>query len=344
MMRRGLYAAAILILCGCGSSARATGGLKPNRGTGGSSEGGADASGGQGGFGGKVSMGGDPSSGGTVLGGASSGGTGGSVPDHCDSDVAPEPVGTFQCATNLEFLAPSASNVPLEGGSVLAIATDETTFLTKRFGSSSEEFFLLERADLASDFGAPVQLLDPEIPLGLSPDGLTMFVVDATGSILSERARAAKFDDFDPPSSTGFQKLNLDANANGYQFRDVVISSDGKTLVYSANADAGHWAIFIAERQGGGPWDVGTRLSSCEFGEKSGFMRRPIRLSEDALTLFYADEVRGIARAAYRETTSTDFTYFRDFPGAVWLSPNQSCDVGYWMQSGVLVTGGKKLP
>jgi hypothetical protein len=63
---------------------------------------------------------------------------------------------------------------------------------------------------------------------------------------------------------------------------------------------------------------------------QQGLVRIPRGVSSDGLTLFYDDLVRGIARAAWRETRSAPFTIFVDLGSRPRAQPNTACDRLYF--------------
>ncbi len=248
--------------------------------------------------------------------------------DHCDSDDALDaPSLSGVCPSGAAWTAPAP--LGLDAGSlerVLALTPDELTVVWSSYGSSALAYFVADRSDASQPFGAP-RLIDLGLQvLGLAPDGLRLALRSSDGAVLSEATRSSREQDFEATPSASYALLNLEAELGSLSFHDVVFSPDDRTLVYTALAAGGtSYPVFLASREAGAAWPVGQALERCELSFKRGSWRRPTALSSDGLTLFFLDEVRGEARAAWRETTLDAFTWFEDLPQGRWSSVNHDC-------------------
>jgi len=248
--------------------------------------------------------------------------------DHCDSDDALDaPSVSGVCPPDAAWTGPAP--LELDAGSLermLALTPDELTVVWSSYGSSALAYFVADRSDPSQPFGAP-RLIDLGLQvMGVAPDGLRLALRSSDGAVLSEATRSSRDQDFEATPSASYALLNLEAEIGSLSFHDVVFSADDRTLVYTALAEGGtSYPVFLAIREAGAAWPVGQALERCELSFKAGAWRRPTALSSDGLTLFFFDEVRGKARAAWRETTLDAFSWFEDLPQGRWSGVNHDC-------------------
>ena len=158
----------------------------------------------------------------------------------------------------------------------------------------------------------------PRSRAALSPDGLRLVLLGADWRSFVVMERTSRTDSFMPsdessPAGSAFAKLNAAGAALGPDeaYDDPVFGADGETFLCSVVPGGGQ-ALRVSTSDTQGVWQVGTALDDCELQSLGqGMSRRPTGLTADGRTLFYFDEVRGIARAAFRGTSSGAFTSVR---------------------------------
>jgi hypothetical protein len=184
-------------------------------------------------------------------------------------------------------------------------------------------FYVADRSSTAASFD-PGQTLPASDYLSLSPDGLRLFALSEEGRLL-ELVRTARGQAFGAAAEGAFATLDADADANDLTFFGAIAAPDDRTLVYLVSDGRSEHLLHVSTRTGTGPWPVGTVIEACELRAHDALYRRPTAISSDGLTLFYDDYVRGIARAAWRETTSDPFVWFVDLGTRTRPQPNADC-------------------
>jgi hypothetical protein len=306
-----------------------SGGTNGGEPAGGSS--GSSGSGGQGGTGGAAGDGGETSGGdgGTATGGTATGGSGGSAGfPTCASDSEDDPPAiTAQCDPDTSF-GPTV-DLPLMDGAaeLVAITPDELTIAWYGNANMDTRFYVADRASSATDFGPGSELTYRDY-LALSPDGLRLIALGDDGELV-ELVRAARDQAFPAPVEGAFTALNAAAAADGHHFLGAVIAPDDLTLYYLVSDPASDYPVHVTRRTGSEPWPVGTAIEACELKTENGAVRQPTGVSSDGLTLFYNDFVRGIARAAWRDSAGS-FVRFADLGLRGRPQPNGDCDRLYF--------------
>lgn len=308
------------------------------------SGGGSDA-GGSGG----ASSGGDGGVGASSGGGSGpSGGSGGSdgtmLPevDPCPSDDLNEPP-DFDTVCDLDPTWGEGQPLALggsDGEQLTAITPDELTVVWFSPGRSEGQFLAADRATPDDDFGTPVIVPAPRV-LSAGPNGLRL-VTSEQGTSLATVSRSNRGDEFAEPVEGEFELLNAYAAENALLFKGTVISPDDQTLYYTVSGlEDDAYPVQVSQRNDDGPWPVGEALSSCEFKAYGALVRVPTGISSDGLTIFFQDPAAGGARAAFRETTDSEFSWFVDLGAIAVAQPNGACDrLYYWDEesSSVLVS------
>jgi hypothetical protein len=292
---------------------------------------------GVGAVGGDAGAGGADDTGGAA--GTGGGGTGGSVIDPCPSDIDPgdppmiaadcDPTATIGTGTAV----PIDSNMPTEG--LIAVTPDELTIAWFSAVGAAGAYLFADRASEDDDFDPSVQ--GPPYMVGLSPDGLRLVTLASDGTYL-EHTRAARGSVFGSPSEGAFSTINADARASRLLLADCVISSDDRTLYYTAAGADTEDTLRVSRRTGTGDWPVGDEVTQCELKSYGSLGPHPTGVSDDGLTLFFFDSSRGTTRAGWRETPTSPFVWFRDLGEQGAAQPNTACNRLYY-SSGTTTAG-----
>ncbi len=218
-----------------------------------------------------------------------------------------------------------------------AVSGDERTVAWSRMSGPSPELFVADRPDVASDFGAP-QAVSPAGGIfggraALSPDGLQLVVVSPNQRQLVVLARPEHGEAFElagegTTETVLFARLNasLAELPDGHSIDDPVWSKDGTEFLFTVTSLDGA-TIHVATRTGSGAFSAAVARNDCELASHGvGASRRPTAMSADGLTLFYFDEARNRARAAFRAKRDALFSVFVDLGERAAAQPNASCD------------------
>lgn len=280
---------------------------------------------------------------------AGAGGHGGEVAgepplalDPCPSDTpGPTPSLGSVCDEASAWGTPTALILPGSGAeNLLAITPDELTLVWSAAIGPTLSVFVADRATRDAAFTTASQIYD-SIVLGLAPDGLSLVVASDSSNSLYERRRANRTADFDELVEGPFELLNDRAEKQLGSFGNATFSPDGLTLYYTFFSPGDQYPVHVSTRVStSATWPVGTTLQTCELRAYGSRAQTPSGVSADGLTLFYDDDARGRARAAYRATTSSAFSHFVDL--GAWRSPqpNLGCDRVYFsdrVQSGIFL-------
>lgn len=241
------------------------------------------------------------------------------------------------CLPATAWTEPTALPFSLGAELLVSITPDERSIAVHRVSGPSGELYVFDREDDEADTFAEGKRIEPDVPVrtsraALSPDGLRLVLLADDWHSFVVMERPSRTDSFVPsdessPARSAFAKLNA-AGASldpAEAFDDPVFGADGKSFLYSVIPDEGH-TLRISTKDMAGVWEVGTPLDDCELqslGE--GLSRRPTGLSADGRTLFYFDEARGIARAAFRGAASGVFTSFVDLGARISPQPSADC-------------------
>jgi hypothetical protein len=199
--------------------------------------------------------------------------------------------------------------------------------------------YYADRALVTDPFGSP-QVLQaianyPSFgAVALSPDGLTLTIVRSDHLGFGEVTRAARGSPFGPVSEVNFPVINRLRPA----VDDPTIAGDGLAFGFSIDGDPGTMdTMHVANRPAlGAPWEGWGRtdVEAELLANGAGILRRPTGLAADELTLFFWDEVRGLERAAWRDSLSVRFTTFLDLGPRQFAQPNAACTRIYYSAQG----------
>lgn len=267
---------------------------------------------------------------------------GGPDPDgsECPPAAGPALPANILCDPSAEWGAPET--VPISDGddTIAAITADERTIAWFRVGGPSAELLVADRPTLDVPFGDPAAVVPPDGMFGtgaaLSPDGLQLVVVSSDARGLVPLVRPSRGEPFAATTPGAPAELELSAVnaalatlAADVTIADPVLSSSGDILLYSVVTADGA-TVHASTRTGNGLFAAGAALPDCELRTHGhGKSRRPTGMSADGLALFYFDEVRGIARQAFRASLDAPFSVFVDLGPRIGAQPNTSCDAIY---------------
>jgi hypothetical protein len=241
--------------------------------------------------------------------------------DGGGSDALPDVVVPPKCNPGMAWgtgtkLPISTSQPDLFG----AVTPDE---LTIAWMTTAGAVLYADRANATDAFGAP-QTLTAGIALdrvALSPDGLTMIVVQTNRYTLAQTTRGSRgsafsstldttpFASLDPLSTEGDSGTTMPSHG---LFADPMLSGDGQFMYYS---QYGVSTLTMCEsyRKTGdtSPWGQGRNLLETQLAapDTSGVRMIPTGMSVDDLTLFYWDGVAKTEKAAFRDNALKNNTF-----------------------------------
>lgn len=251
-------------------------------------------------------------------------------PFPCASDVAEPPSFSADCApTGAWGTGEAVASAAREGATLIGVTPDELTLVWSEARGSEPHYYFADRSSPGDSFGAAQEVTGVHL-LAVSPNGLRLIALSADQSALLALSRLDRASAFAAPAEEEFSMLNADARANGWSFSSCALAPDDRTLFYTAGAVDTQYPLRVAERGDMGPWALGTPIDQCEFEAHGGYGRYPTGLSGDGKTLFFYDSWRGMARAAWRESNTTAFTWFRDLDDVIVSQPNAACDRLYY--------------
>lgn len=229
--------------------------------------------------------------------------------------------------------------LPFSSGTdvLTSMTPDERTVAVLRASGPAGVLNVFDRDDVDSPFAEPT-LIVSDVPVrparaALSPDGLRLVLLGGDWRSFVVLERASRSEPFEPsddasPAKGAFATLNAEGAALGPDeaFDDPVFGADGASFLYSVLPGGGR-TLRVSVADTHGVWQVGTPVDDCELrslGE--GKSRRPTGLTADGRTLFYIDEVRGIARAAFRDAARGPFTEFIDLGARLAPQVSAGCE------------------
>jgi hypothetical protein len=251
-------------------------------------------------------------------------------PFPCASDAAEAPSLSADCATTGGWGTGEAVPAGAAAGArLIGITPDELTLVWSEAEGSEPFYYFADRSSPGDPFGSAQQVTGGHL-LAVSPNGLRLVALSADQSALLALARNDRSSAFAAPAEDEFAELGADARANGWSFSSCALAPDDRTLFYTVGAADTQYLLRVSQREGTGPWPVGEELEQCELEAHGGYGRYPTGVSSDGKTLFFYDSWRGMARAAWRESTTSAFTWFRDLGERLVSQPNAACDRLYY--------------
>jgi hypothetical protein len=207
-------------------------------------------------------------------------------------------------------------------------------------GTVSGVVHYADRVSTAVPFGPPQVL--PAIAgyfslgaVALSPDGLHLIIVRADLQGFGEVTRPARGTPFGTTvDQTPFSQLNLLAGNGAVD--DPAMAGSGTALAISNYGFDMSFSLTLTHRpMVGSAWMGWDRRSETELRvDPTGKLRRPTGVAADERTLFFWDEVRGIERAAWRDSIPGMFTTFLDLGPRQFAQPNAACTRIYYSAPG----------
>lgn len=195
--------------------------------------------------------------------------------------------------------------------------------------------FVANRAAATDPFG-PAEPIKGDFAFdraSLSPDGLSLVVVNADKQSFSLLERQALGKDFVPVTPWQYDDI-IDNLADGEQLGDPVFAIGGQVLLYSQyGAGRTHTVIFANRLSTGSAFVVGGELTNPELLAQGELRRRPTAVSADYRTLFFYDEVTQVTKAGFFYG-SFDFTSVSDLGDARDLQPSSDCNRLYFDATG----------
>jgi hypothetical protein len=270
--------------------------------------------------------------GGMPMGGDPQGGAGAEPNNSCPSDgkLPPDDI-LWTCPPPQSFQPFSSQPLATGAGWLIGMTPSELVAVWGSYGPAGSRYFLAERGALDSDFGEKVPLSLSDVPLALSPDGLRLTLVTTSGETLREATRGALGEAFGAPAEGPYELLNNKLAGASDRLISLTVSQDDLHVAYvTFDSNLGKSKLSVGARSlPTEPFGTGQELSTCETegGENEG--RHPASFSPDALTLFYYDDLRQTARAAYREALGSPFTWFVDVPAEQYVTVNADCSRAY---------------
>jgi len=216
------------------------------------------------------------------------------------------------------------------------VSLDELTLVWRQADALSQAIFIVERTTPDETFGMASELKDSmdQYPSEASIAPNRLRLAASVGGSLVEFVRSATTDSFVYAGAGYFELIDQDAGPRALVLADPVLGPDDHTLYYTATPSLAEAAtLYVSRRETIGNWPVGTAVDECELLPQTTGARRPRALSADMLTLFYYDEPRAIARAAWRATPDSPFDTFLDLKTYPDAHPNAACDRVYYTGS-----------
>lgn len=236
-------------------------------------------------------------------------------------------------------------------GSLVAHSSDDDDLLQSITSSelslawkAGDEFYVADRTDTLGQLG-PAQRVEggsAYLAVTLTEDGLGLVAVTKALSMVElSRSPGGVFD-----ATTAVEGAFADFNGSvasspdpGKVLAEPVLGAQGESLFYTYYSTelSGTQPTLRESRRIDGSWSfVSMSLGSLLEGTVSE-RRIPTGLSTDGLTLFYADEVEGDFRMAWRINPTVPFDYSEtlDLGTVVYAAaPNSACDRVYFSAEG----------
>ncbi len=243
------------------------------------------------------------------------------------------------CDPAATFGTGSALSISTADDDVLdAITPDELTIAWTQGAGGTATVDYADRTSTSSSFNSPQKFAAATYTadrVALSPDGLTLVIVNDDAKGFSELTRAARGDAFGSPALGSFGNINADTPVGG-SVGDPVIDSSNTAFYFSVYGTTSTKTIYRSLRlMPTDPWGNGGVLNVAAGLQTSGSSRRrPSGISSDGRTLFFFDQVTSSERAAWVNETTGQFDSFADLGSRLWAAPATSCSTLYYSATG----------
>ncbi len=288
--------------------------------------------------------GGDAAADGARVRDGSSSDEGGETPGDggvsADGSYMPPPV-TPVCSPTATWAPGTVLAISSAADDVLdAITPDELTIVWTEGSGGSATVEIADRAARTDPFSPPQALPAAQFTadrVAISPDGLTLVVVNADARGYSELSRAVR------TSSSAFGTASTGSFANldgalpvGASCGDPLRSADGAAFFYSVYGGSQTATLFRTSRLlEADAWPPGAALAASTGLAAMGALRqRPTGIASDEQTLFVWDEITGTERAAWLDASTGHYDAFVDLGNRSMATTNVTCSHLYYSAPG----------
>jgi hypothetical protein len=216
-----------------------------------------------------------------------------------------------------------------------AISADE---LTVTWTVTSGDVYVADRSKLTEAFGVPAKVNGATAlamdRAALSPARQTVIAIRADRGGFVGFVRASLTDAWMPSSGLEFTQVRV-VFEGGTTVSEPVLSPDKQSFYFVLSSPSREPLFYESRWDGsqGGSWGLPASLPNTELkSTDAAHRRRPTGASADGRTLFFFDEVKGLERAAWRESPTSAFDAFRDVGAFPEAMPTQACDMIYYQR------------
>jgi hypothetical protein len=242
------------------------------------------------------------------------------------------PAGPFVCdpATSWSSLARVDSLLSAKFARFSGISGDA---LSVAFTSTHGDAYVADRDSPTGAFGDPAQI-NASVSLaadrvGFSPTGMSVVAVSADRHAFVGFERPSRADVWTQTSALEFTQVRAVLEGDA-ALSNPVLGADKRTLFFLV--EAGGKATLYESRwdMSHGFWGAASSVSADALqNPDTSHLRRPTGSSADGLTLFFFDESRTIERGAWRNRTTSPFTFISDLGSFDEAAPTTACDTLY---------------
>jgi len=257
-----------------------------------------------------------------------------------DGSYMPPPVGPV-CSPTATWGAGTLLAISTASDDVLdAITPDALTIVWTEGTGAGATVQIADRAANTDPFGTPQALPAGQFTtdrVAISPDGLTLVVVNANAQGYSELTRAARSSSSAFGAATTGSYSNLDqALPVGASCGDPVLNADDTAFFYSLYGGSQTATIFRTARLlSTDAWPEGAALASSTGLAAMGALRqRPTGIASDEQTLFVWDEITGTERAAWIDASTGNYDMFVDLGSRSMATTDSTCSHLYYSARG----------
>ena len=259
-------------------------------------------------------------------------------PDGSDADAGNftgPPIGDASCSPTAVWGLGTDLTVSTATDDLLdSVTSDELSIAWTEGAAGARYVYYSDRASTSAAFGSPKNLGENTYTanrVALSPDGLSIAVVNADAHGFSEATRASRSDAFGSFSEGDFTNINADI-ATGASVGDPVFGETNTQFYFSIYGTSTTTTIYRSLRlTPEDPWGSAGALNVASGLLEVGTNRRqPTGISSDGRTLFFYDQVSSSERAAWINETSGQFDTFADLGTRIYAAPSGSCATLYY--------------